>query len=133
VEGAGTLADTFKNASLLLDGTGIVTIYTVPTASPGVTGTPPVFPTTTVIKSILVCNYHASTATLVDVGFVDYSVSTTTVMDLVKEKSVAAETTVELLTQPLVLEESDILKVKANAANQVTITASLLEITKGDL
>tara|TARA_R100001594_G_scaffold56204_1_gene90027 strand:- start:1009 stop:1386 length:378 start_codon:yes stop_codon:yes gene_type:complete len=125
------LADTFKNAGKDITTTDLTTLYTVPTASPGVTGTSPVFPTTAVIKSILVCNDHGTATTLLDVVFTDTSASAT--IALFEQKSVAAKTTTELLDQPLVLEEGDILKVQANAANQVHVTASILEITKGDL
>jgi hypothetical protein len=131
VEGVGTLADTFKNAGKDLTTTDLTTLYTVPTASPGVTGTSPVFPTTAVVKSILVCNDHGTATTLVDVVFTDTSASAT--IALFEQKSIAAKTTDELLEQPLVLEEGDVLKVQANAANQVHVTASILEITKGDL
>ncbi len=125
------MADTFKNAGKDITTTDLTTLYTVPTASPGVTGTSPVFPTTAVIKSILVCNDHGTATTLLDVVFTDTSASAT--IALFEQKSVAAKTTDELLDQPLVLEEGDILKVQANAANQVHVTASILEITKGDL
>ena len=125
------MADTFKNAGKDLTTTDLTTLYTVPTASPGVTGTSPVFPTTAVVKSILVCNDHGTATTLVDVVFTDTSASAT--IALFEQKSVAAKTTDELLDQPLVLEEGDVLKVQANAANQVHVTASILEITKGDL
>ena len=125
------MADTFKNAGKDITTTDLTTLYTVPTASPGVTGTSPVFPTTAVIKSILVCNDHGTATTLLDVVFTDTSASAT--IALFEQKSVAAKTTDELLDQPLVLEEGDILKVQANAANEVHVTASILEITKGDL
>ena len=125
------MADTFKNAGKDITTTDLTTLYTVPTASPGVTGTSPVYPTTAVIKSILVCNDHGTATTLLDVVFTDTSASAT--IALFEQKSVAAKTTDELLDQPLVLEEGDILKVQANAANQVHVTASILEITKGDL
>jgi|TARA_X000001388_G_C2190337_1_gene107289 hypothetical protein len=124
------LADTFKNSSLDVVNTDLNAVYTVPTGSVGVTGTPPTFPTTAVIKSIIVASDSAN-ATLVDVKYTDTSASATFV--LFNQKSVTANATVELLEQPLVLEESDILKVQANAANQVHVTVSVLEITKGDL
>ena len=53
--------------------------------------------------------------------------------EVFKAKSIATNTTTELLTQPLVLQESDVLKVQANAANQVHIIASFMEVTKGQL
>jgi len=124
------LADNFVNSSLDVVNTDLNAIYTVPTTSPGVTGTAPVFPTTTLVKSILVASDSANT-TLVDIKYLDSSATSTFV--LFNQKSLAANTTVELLEQPLVLEESDILYVQANAANQIHVTVSVLEITKGDL
>ena len=124
------MADTFVNSSLDVINTDLTAVYTVPTASPGVTGTAPVFPTTSVVKSIIVASDSANT-TLVDIKYLDSSATATFV--LFNQKSISANTTVELLEQPLVLEESDILYVQANAANQVHVTASVLEITKGDL
>ena len=124
------MADTFKNSSLDVTTTDLTAVYTVPSASPGVTGAAPVFPTTGVVKSILVASDSAN-ATLVDIKYLDSSATATFV--LFNQKSITANNTVELLEQPLVLEESDILYVQANAANQVHVTASVLEITKGDL
>ena len=106
--------------------TNLTTVVTVPTANPG--ATPPVPPTTDVVKSLLICNDSGAT-TLVDVEVVRGAAT----FEVFKEKSIATKTTTELLTQPLVLQESDILKVQANAANQVHIIASFLEITKGQL
>ena len=124
------MADTFKNSSYDADNTNLNAIYTVPTATPGVTGTPPTFPTTALVKSILVSSDSAN-ATLVDVKYTDTSASATFV--LFNKKSITANNTVELLDQPLVLEEGDILYAQANAANQIHLTVSVLEITKGDL
>jgi hypothetical protein len=120
------LANTFKSAMVDITTTDLTTIITVPTANPG--ATPPVMPTTDVVKSLLVCNDSGST-TLVDVEVVRGAAT----FEIFKAKSVATVTTTELLTQPLVLQESDILKVQANAANQVHIIASFMEVTKGQL
>ena len=120
------MANVFKSAMVDITTTNLTTVLTVPTANPG--ATPPVMPTTDVVKSLLVCNDSGST-TLVDVEVVRGAAT----FEVFKAKSVATNTTTELLTQPLVLQESDILKVQANAANQVHIIASFLEITKGQL
>ena len=120
------MANTFRGPMLDVTSTDLTTLITVPTANPG--ATPPVPPTTDVIKSILICNDSGST-TLVDLEVVRSSAT----FELFKAKSVATNTTTELLTQPLVLQESDILKVQANAANQVHIIASFMEVTKGQL
>jgi hypothetical protein len=51
------------------------------------------------------------------------------VFSLFKVKAVGANTTVELLTAPLVVEESEILKVTAATANRLHVTASFLEVS----
>jgi len=85
-------------------------------------------PTTDVVKSILICNDSGST-TLVDLEVVRSSAT----FELFKAKSVATNTKTELLSQPLVLQESVGLKAQANAANQVHIIVSFMEVTKGQL
>lgn len=120
------MANTFKSAMLDVTSTDLTTLITVPTADPG--ATPPVPPTTNVVKSILVCNDSGST-TLLDVEVVRSSAT----FEIFKQKSIATNTTTELLEQPLVLQESDVMKVQANAANQVHVIASFMEITKGQL
>ena len=120
------MANVFKSAMVDITTTNLTTIITVPTANPG--ATPPVMPTTDVVKSLLICNDSGST-TLVDVEVVRGAAT----FEVFKAKSIATNTTTELLTQPLVLQESDILKVQANAANQVHIIASFMEVTKGQL
>jgi len=120
------LANVFKSAMVDITTTDLTTIITVPTANPG--STPPVMPTTDVVKSLLICNDSGST-TLVDVEVVRGAAT----FEVFKAKSIATNTTTELLTQPLILQESDVLKVQANAANQVHIIASFMEVTKGQL
>ena len=120
------MANVFKSAMLDVTSTDLTTLITVPTANPG--ATPPVPPTTAVVKSILICNDSGST-TLLDIEVLRSSAT----FEVFKAKSVATNTTTELLTQPLILQESDVMKVQANAANQVHIIASFMEITKGQL
>ena len=95
------MANTFKSAMVDITSTDLTTIVTVPTADPG--ATPPVPPTTDVVKSILICNDSGST-TLVDLEVVRSSAT----FELFKAKSIATNTTTELLSQPLVLQESDV-------------------------
>jgi hypothetical protein len=122
------LADTFKNAGVDLTTTDPTTIYTVPTAAPG--ALPPVFPTTAVIKSIIICNDSGNT-TEYTIEWTDSSASAT--YKITNTKTITTDTTYEVLLQPLVLEESDLIKITANAANELHITMSFLEITKGAL
>ena len=91
------MANTFKSAMVDITTTDLTTLLTVPTANPG--ATPPVPPTTDVINSILICNDSGST-TLVDLEVLRSSAT----FELFKSKSVATNTTTELLSQPLVLQ-----------------------------
>ncbi len=61
------MANTFKSAMVDVTSTDLTTIITVPTADAG--ATPPVPPTTDVVKSLLVCNDSGHT-TIVDVEVV---------------------------------------------------------------
>ena len=61
------MANTFKSAMVDITTTDLTTVLTVPTANAG--ATPPVMPTTDVVKSLLICNDSGST-TLVDVEVV---------------------------------------------------------------
>ena len=106
------MADSFKNKKVDLTTTDLTTLYTVPTA------------TTTVVKSILVSNDAGSSCNL-DVTLVDAS---SNIFSLFKTKAVDTNTTTELLTHPLVMEESEILKVQASDANELHVIASILEI-----
>ena len=106
------MANTFLNAKSDLTTTNLTTLYTVPTA------------TTAIIKSILVSDDSGS-GTTIDVTLVD---SSSTIFSLFKAKAVGANTTVELLTQPLILKESEALKVQAADANELHVVASILEV-----
>ena len=54
--------------------------------------------------------------------------SSSNIFNLFKTKAVDTNTTTELLTHPLVMEESEILKVQASDANELHVIASILEI-----
>jgi hypothetical protein len=106
------LANSFVNKKVDLTTTSATTLYTVPSA------------TTAVIKSILVSedsgNADTITVTITDTA--------TAVFSLFKTKSISANGTTELLTAPLVLQESEILKVTAATANRLHVVLSALEI-----
>ena len=106
------MANSFINAKADLTTTDLTTLYTVPTAK------------TAVIKSILVSEDAGSGASIT-VTLVDAS---SNIFSLFKTKSISSNTTTELLTQPLVMEESEILKVQASDANELHVIASILEI-----
>ena len=93
--------------------TSATTLYTVPSA------------TTAIIKSILVSEDSGNADTLT----VTITDTADAVFSLFKTKSVGANATVELLTEPLVVQTGEILKVTAATADRLHVVASILEIT----
>ena len=106
------MANSFVNKKEDLTTTSVTTLYTVPSA------------TTAVIKSILVSE-DSGNADTITITITDTSDN---VFSLFKTKSISANATTELLTAPLVLEESEVLKVTAATANRLHVVASVLEI-----
>ena len=106
------MANSFINKKVDLTTTDLTTLYTVPTAK------------TAVVKSILVSE-DAGSGTTITVTLVD---SSSNIFNLFKDKAIGSKTTTELLTQPLVMEESEVLKVQAADANELFVIASILEI-----
>ena len=106
------MANTFTNKKVDLTTTSVTTLYTVPSATTGV------------IKSILVSE-DSGNADTITVTITDTSDN---VFSLFKTKSISANATAELLTAPLILEESEVLKVTAATANRLHVVASVLEI-----
>ena len=111
------MANTFVNKKKDLTSTSATTLYTVPTA------------TTAVIKSILVSedsgNADTITITITDTDDAVFS--------LFHVKAISASGTSELLSQPLVVAESEVIKVTAAAANRLHVVLSALEIKKRDV
>ena len=106
------MANNFKNKKVDLTTTDLTTLYTVPSA------------TTTVIKSLLVTE-DAGSGSTITITLVD---SSGAIFNLFKDKAIASKATTELLTQPLVMDESEVLKVQAADANELHVIASILEI-----
>ena len=106
------MANSFINKKVDLTTTDNTTLYTVPDAN------------TAVIKSQLVSE-DAWSGTTITVTLTD---SSSNVFSLFKTKTISSNTTTELLTQPLVMEEKEILKVQAGEANELHVIASILQI-----
>ena len=106
------MANSFVNKKVDLTSTSVTTLYTVPSAA------------TSVIKSILISE-DSGNADTITVTITDTSDA---VFSLFKTKTISANATTELLTAPLVLEESEVLKVTAATANRLHVVLSALEI-----
>ena len=106
------MANSFVNKKVDLTTTSATTLYTVPSA------------TTAVIKSILVSEDTGNADTIT----VSLTNTSSAVFSLFKTKAIGANATVELLTAPLVVEESEIIKVTAATADRLHVVLSALEI-----
>jgi len=114
VNGIPQYLQNLRNATvdLTTTNTGLQNVYTVPTEADF---------NASVINSILVSNDSGSDSTI-DV-FIDS-------LPIFKAKAVSANTTVELLTKDLVLNEGEILKVQAAHNDRLAVVASIQEFAK---
>ena len=110
------MANIYRNAKADLTTTAATTLYTVPSDSRAI------------VKSILVSDDSGSgdsiTVTLTD--------ASSNVFSLFKSKSVGTNATEQLLSEPLILQESEILKVTATTADRLHVVASILELNRED-
>ena len=106
------MASLFVNKKVDLTSTSATTLYTVPSAS------------TAVIKSILVSEDSGNADTIT----ITVTDTASAVFSLFKTKAIGANATVELLTGPLVVQESEVIKVTAATANRLHVVLSSLEI-----
>jgi len=107
------MATAYKNAKVDLTSTNLTILYTVPSA------------TTAIVKSILVSE-DSNSADTITVTLVN---SAGAIFSIFKEKAISAKATSELLTAPLVMEESEVLKVQAATADRLHVVVSLLELS----
>jgi hypothetical protein len=108
------VANIYKNSLVDLTTTDNTVIYTTPSDSRAI------------IKSIIVSEDAGSGC---DITFTITNAASA-VFSLFKDKTIASKTTTELLTQPLILQENDVLKAQASDANELHIIASILEINR---
>ena len=107
------MANTYVNAKVDLTTTNITTLYTCAALTTGI------------VKSILVSE-DSNNADTITLTITDAS---SAVFSIYKTKAVSANGTVELLTAPLVVQASEILKVTAATANRLHVVAlSLIHI-----
>ena len=108
------MANIYRNAKVDFTTTGNTTVYTSPSNSRAI------------IKSILVSDDSGS-GDSINVTLTDASAA---VFSLFKTKAIASNATTELITQPIVLQESEILKAQATTADRLHMVVSLLEINR---
>ena len=106
------MANSFINKKVDLTTTDLTTLYTVPSFK------------SSVIRSLLVSE-DAGSGSTITVTLVNASGA---IFNLFKDKAIASKATTELLTNPLIMEEGESLKVQAADANELFVIASILEI-----
>ena len=99
------MANNYKNSKVDLTATTVTTLYTAPVA------------TQAIVKSILVSNDTGSETTLT----LTITDSASAVFSVYKLESIGALSTKELLIQPLIVMESEILKLTATSANALHV------------
>ena len=109
-----SVANVYKNAKVDFTTTGNTTVYTTPTDSRAI------------VKNIIVSedsnNADSITITVTDAAGAVFS--------LFKDKAISAKTTVELITQPIILQEGEILKAQVATADRLHLITSILEINR---
>jgi len=117
------LADTFLLKVADLDDTDVTTIYTCPSTDDSTV--PPTESTTAIVKSIIVSSDDTSNDSTITVTVTRSSA----VFSVYKDFAITAKKTEELLTNPLVLNEGDIVKATAGTANRLHVLLSVMELT----
>ena len=104
------MANSFISKKADLTSTDATTLYTVPTA------------TTAIIKSILVSDDSGSGSNItIDIGDL-------TLFSVAHQKAVSANTPTEILTNPLVVETGEVVRVTAGHANRLHVLLSAMEV-----
>ena len=113
------MANIYKNAKLDLTNNTANTLYEVPSDSRAI------------IKSILVSD-DTNNGSSITVDLFNGNPASASKFNLFKTKAVAGNSTIQLLEEPLILMESEVLQVTASDANRLHIVASILEINRND-
>ena len=108
------MANIYKNAKVDFTTTDNTTVYTTPAGSRAI------------IKNMIVSE-DSNNADSISVTITDGS---SAVFSVFKDKAISAKATVELITQPIILQESEILKAQVATADRLHMVVSLLEINR---
>ena len=109
------MANIYRNQKTSLTNTDLTTLYTVPSNSRAI------------VKSILLAEDAAGAAT----AKVTLTNAAGTAFVLDNLVSLSANEKEQVITEPLVMEESEVLKVQAASGN-IDVVASILEINRED-
>jgi hypothetical protein len=115
------MANIYKNAKVDLTTTDLTVLYSVPSNSRAI------------VKSILVTE-DANSGTNITINLVNAAgaIFSLPIFNIAKTKPIAALATVQILDEPLIMQESEVLKVQAGDANELFVISSILEINRED-
>ena len=114
------MANIYKNAKKDLTGTTATLLYSVPADSRAI------------IKSILVSDDSGSGSTITLDLYDGPPAGGAAKFNLFKTLAIGNNVTTQLLTEPLILMESEVLQVTAGNANRLHVIASILEINRNE-
>jgi len=113
------MANIYKNAKIDLTANTVTTLYTVPSNSRAI------------VKSLLVSSDSGSDTTIT-VDLFNGPPATSSKFTLFNIKAIVANTSEQLLTEPLIMLENEVLQVTAADANRLFVVSSILEINRED-
>ena len=113
------MANIYKNQKLDLTTNTVTTLYTVASNSRAI------------VKSILVCD-DTNNGSDITVDLFDGDPASANKFTLFNTKTITGNTSDQLLTEPLIMLENEVLQVTAADANRLFATASILEINRED-
>jgi hypothetical protein len=113
------MANIYLNAKKDLTVSTAITLYSVPSDSRAI------------VKSILVSD-DTNNGSTITVDLFSGDPSSSPQFNLFKTKTVSGNSTIQLITEPLILMESEVLEVTAGDANRLHVVASILEINRND-
>jgi len=113
------MANIYLSAKKDLTTNTVTTLYTVPSN------------TRAIVKSLLISSDNGSTTTIT-VDLFDGDPATANKFTLFNVASIAGNASTQLLTEPLIMLENEVLQVTAADANRLFATASILEINRED-
>ena len=113
------MANIYLSAKRDLTTNTVTTLYTVPSNS------------RSIVKSLLVSSDSGSDTTIT-VDLFNGPPATSSKFTLFNVKTIVANTSEQLLTEPLIMLENEVLQVTAADADRLFTTASILEINRED-
>jgi len=113
------MANIYKNAKIDLTANTVTTLYTVPSNSRAI------------VKSLLVSSDSGSDTTIT-VDLFNGPPASSSKFTLFNVKAIVANTSEQLLTEPLIMLENEVLQVTAADANRLFVVSSILEINRED-